>query len=266
MPGAFLYDDVTARAASVTAAAATVPTMPLSNLQDPQPRVRTRFMGSSAAILFDLGASRPLDCVAPLSGTLTASATIRVRLSTADITGAAGDAWDSGVGPAATGDEANGNVVVVRAAGPATGRYLLVEVTDAALSEIDIGLVVAGALWRMTRAQSWGYQEDRMILDRRDRNGYTGAEFPAPALSNPRFAAFETRYLGVSEIATQYRAMVRRNGAVRDVLWVPDTGLSRVEMNLRSIWGAVVQPGQADGMTRTAFPGWSRSWRVVERL
>jgi len=28
------------------------------------------------------------------------------------------------------------------------------------------------------------------MLDRRDRNPYTGAEFPVPAIVNPRMAAF----------------------------------------------------------------------------
>jgi hypothetical protein len=50
---------------------------------------------------------------------------------------------DSGTPPAHTGDEANGNVVLL-SSGTATARYLLVDVAGASLATIDIGLLVAG--------------------------------------------------------------------------------------------------------------------------
>ena len=54
MPGAFLWDDRVAYAASVASAAGTVAaTMPVSNLLDPQPRLRARWIGASASILVD---------------------------------------------------------------------------------------------------------------------------------------------------------------------------------------------------------------------
>lgn len=265
MPGGFLYSDLIADAV-LASGAASVSTMPLSNLQDPQPRVRTRFVGGTVSILADLLASRSLDCVYLGSTTLTSGATIRVRLSASDVTGAAGEAWDTGVVSASTGDEANGQMVVLRTAGPASGRYLMVDLVDAALSVIDIGVLAAGALWRVTRAQSYGYREGRLILDREDRNAYTGAVFPAPALSNPRFAAFQIAWMGRTETEAQHREMIRRNGATRPALWIPDLSLSQAEINNRSIWGAVAQPGEEAAPARPAFAGWTRSWRVVERL
>jgi hypothetical protein len=55
---------------------------------------------------------------------------------------------------------------------------------------MDIGLLVAGQLWRLQRGTAYGIREGRVMLDRRDRNPYTGAEFPVPAIVNPRMAAF----------------------------------------------------------------------------
>jgi hypothetical protein len=95
-------------------------------------------------------------------------------------------AHDSGTLPTHSGDEANGNVVLL-CSGTATARYLLVDVADASLATIDIGLVVAGQLWQLGRGMAYGVREGRLILDQRDRNPLTGGEFVVPALANPTF-------------------------------------------------------------------------------
>ena len=59
MPGAFLWDDKAATALSITSRGAAPPAgMPLSNLIDPQPRMRTRFVTNTAAILVDFAPPR----------------------------------------------------------------------------------------------------------------------------------------------------------------------------------------------------------------
>lgn len=269
MPGAFLYDNLVLTAPTFSVSPGSVAeSTPQSFLLDPQPRLRVRVFLSPASIsvLVDFGASRAIDCVAAISSNATAAATIRVRLSTADATGAAGDAWDSGIGGAAsTGADAGGNIVVVRTAGTATGRYLLVDIIDGTLDFFDLGILAAGPLWRLARAQSYGAREGRIILDQRDRNPFTGAEFPVPALVNPRFAAFAVQNMTRAETIAQNREMQRRLGAVGDALWIPDLGLSRFEMNRRAIWGAVAQPGDDVGAERVNFPGFSQAWRLIER-
>jgi hypothetical protein len=67
----------------VASAQATIATMPITNLQDPQPRRRARLMGSSATITADLGAEVPVDCVALISTTLGAGAMVQARLALA---------------------------------------------------------------------------------------------------------------------------------------------------------------------------------------
>ena len=263
MAGAFLHTNLVLSAASVTCATA-LATAGVGNLLDPQPRVRMRATGGGAAVLIDLGASRLVDCVAFVSTTATAGAVVRVRLSSADATGMAGDAWDTLGEAADTGAEAGGNVIVVRAAGTASGRYVLAELADGALAQVDIGCIAVGALWRLTRAQSYGYSEGRVIADTRDVNPLTRAEFPVPALLNPRFTAFQVALMPRAD-ADAGREMRRRLGGVGDALWIPDLSLSRAEMNNRSIWGGVYAPGADAGHVRPVFPGWTAAWRLVER-
>jgi hypothetical protein len=174
-------------------------------------------------------------------------------------------AHDSGAVPASTGDEANGNVVLLRS-GTATARYLLVDVADASLSAIAIGILAAGPLWRLARGMAYGVREGRVVLDQRDRNPVTGAEFVVPALANPRFAAFTLPALSRAEATEAHRDLVRRLGAARDALWIPETGDTRAETNRRAIWGAVNQPGEEAATARGSFPLLNRAFRIVERL
>ena len=59
---------------------------------------------------------------------------------------------------------------------------------------------------------------------------------------------------------------MRRLGAARDALWIPETANARAEMNCRAIWGAVNQPGEEAAATRGSFPPLNRAFRIVERL
>ena len=212
MPGAFLYDERVRDALALTALTATAAGMPVANLRDPQPRLRARFTGGAASTLVDFGTATPVEAVALISTNLSANATVRWRLGTLEVPNAA---HDSGTVPAHTGDEANGNVVLLRS-GAASARYLLVDVADASLSTIDIGILAPGPLWRLARGMAYGVREGRLILDQRDRNPLTGAEFVVPALANPRFAAFTLPALSRAEVAHAHRDLVRRLGAARD--------------------------------------------------
>lgn len=267
MAGAFLHQNLVVTGVGLAAVGAVTGTDGAA-LFDPQPRERARWSGTLATVLVDFGGVRSVDCVAVLSTTLGAfggAGTVRARLSATDPSGVAGDAWDTGIVAASTGGDAAGNVVLVRGAGPVGGRYLLVEVTDRTARYVDIGLVVAGALWRLTRAQSYGFTDGRLVLDTRERNDLTGAEFPAAALVNPRYTAFQIAVMPNAEAIGLQRSMQARLGAVTDALWIPDTGLTQAELNARSIWGAVARPGEEAGAVRAAFAGWNRAWRLIER-
>ena len=174
-------------------------------------------------------------------------------------------AHDSGTLPAQTGDAAGGNVVLLRT-GAATGRYLQVDVAAPGMDTVDIGRLVAGPLSRVAHGPAYGLQEGRETLDRRDRNPLTGAEFPVPALANPRVVRFTLPLLSTAEVRGEHRRMLRTLGAAGEALWMPDAGLPQSELNARAVWGAVAVSGEDGAATSDSPVGWSRTFRVVERV
>ncbi|MFN8960086.1 MAG: hypothetical protein ACK5YV_00760 [Betaproteobacteria bacterium] len=228
-----------------------------------QPRRRARLMGSSATITADLGAEVPMDCVALISTTLGVGSMVQARLS--NVANFSVTLADTGLLNAEAQDESQGNVVLVLPAS-VTARYLRVDLTDGAVPFMDIGLLVAGQLWRLQRGTAYGIREGRVMLDRRDRNPYTGAEFPVPAIVNPRMAVFTLPALSTAEARNQHRDMLRRLGAARDTLWIAELSDSMAERNRRSIWGAMNAPGEDAAISRDSLPLASRGFRVVERV
>jgi hypothetical protein len=104
------------------------------------------------------------------------------------------------------------------------------------------------------------------MLDRRDRNPYTGAQFPFPAIVNPRMAAFTLPALSTTEARNQHRDMPWRLCAARDTLWIAELTDSLAERNRRAIWGAMNAPGEDAVISRDSLPLASRGFRQVERV
>ena len=104
------------------------------------------------------------------------------------------------------------------------------------------------------------------MLGRCDRHPLIRAEFPVPALANPRITRFTLPLLTNAEIRAQHRALVAALGAAGDALWIPDTGLALAELNLRCLWGAVAAPGDEAVAVRDHPATNSRGFRIVERL
>jgi hypothetical protein len=131
---------------------------------------------------------------------------------------------------------------------------------------MDIGLLVAGQLWRLLRGTAYGIREGRVTPDRRDRNPYRGAEFPVPVIVNPRMAAFILPALSTAKARNQHREMLRRLGAARDMLWIAELTDSMAERTGRAIWGAMNAPGEDAATSRDSLPLASRGFRMVERV
>jgi hypothetical protein len=178
---------------------------------------------------------------------------------------AAGLAWDSGALGVETTAEAQGNVIALPSSA-VIGRYLLLDVASPGAAVIDLGRLVAGPLFRPSRAFAYGAGEGREILDVRDRNAITGAEFPRPALVNPRVMRFTLPLLSNAEFRTAWREMLARLAGAGEALWIPDLGLTRSEMNQRSLWGAIAAPGEEATLTRDGLNANSRAFRIVERI
>lgn len=266
MAAAFLWDNLIDSAAFVgDLDVPAIAALPLSNLLDPQPRVRARWQPASAIIYVDLGSARSVSCVALIGTTLGAVAggTVRVRLG--PDAGFGTSNWDTGAVDPQTNGAGNGNIVLVHPTST-TGRYLRLDISNLVDVALDIGRLVAGPLFRTTYSWAYGAGEGRLMLDRRDRNGFTGAEFPVPAVFNPRIMNFTLPAITPAEAIGEFRSMRDTLGAVGDALWIPNDGLSLAELNQRSIWGAVAQPGESALITRSNFRLHSRSFQMVERV
>jgi len=263
MAAAFLHDDVIASAVFLgDLGTSAQPSLPLSNLADPQPRVRTRWIPATASIYIDLGAPRAVSCLALIGTNLGAASLVRWRIGSD--AGFGVSAYDSGSVAAQTSGAINGNVVLLHPTS-ATGRYMRLEISSAGAAYLDIGRIVAGPLWRTLRQVSYGAAEGRLILDRRDRNPHTGAEFAVPAVVNPRMATFTLPLISDEEVVGEWRQMRDRLGGVGDALWIPNDELSLPELNQRAIWGAAQRPGESL-MVHANFAGHSRQFSIVERV
>jgi len=263
MAAAFLYRDRVAEAVFIgDVGVPAIASMPLSNIRDPQPRVRARWMPASASVYIDLGASVPISCVALIGTSLSSVASVRWRIS--DDAGFGVSDHDTGSLFALTTARINGNVVMIHPTS-ASGRYMRVDIDEPGAAYIDVGRIVAGPLWRTLRQVSYGAAEGRLILDRRDRNPHTGAEFAVPAVTNPRMATFTLPLVSDDEVVGEWRQMRDRLGGVGEALWIPDDGLPQHEMNERAIWGAAQRPGESL-MVHANFAGHSRQFSIVERV
>jgi hypothetical protein len=167
---------------------------------------------------------------------------------------------------AAEAEDANQGNVILTLAAPALGRFLRIDIDNPAAAYTDIGVLAAGALWRTIRSIAYSIEEGRLMLDRRDRNPFTGAEFPVPAIANPRYARFTLPVLSDAEVKASHRELVRLLGAAGDGLVIPDIADGLAERNRRALWGALNEPGGNSGTVMVAYNINERSFLVTERI
>jgi hypothetical protein len=167
---------------------------------------------------------------------------------------------------AAEAEAANQGNVILTLPAPALGRILRIDIENPTATFTDIGVLAAGQLWKTERSIAYGIDEGRLMLDRRDRNAFTGAEFPVPAVINPRYARFTLPVLSDNEVRTQHRELVRQLGAARDGLVIPDIADGLAERNRRALWGALNEPGGNAGTIMATFNINERSFTVTERV
>jgi hypothetical protein len=251
-----LYDDKIPGA--ILSGAATAGGLPLANLQDPQPRKVARWIGTSGHVVADFGAAVPVGLVA-ISGTnLTAAATIRVRLSTADATGAAGDAHDSGVVAAAADPAFNGAAFRYLSA-DVVARYLRVDLADATRSWIDAGLLLAGPAFRPWRNYSFGYTLGYQDFGLNEKSP-VGITFTSER-ARVRAAALRFEFATSAEAMGPHTELSRLCGVTRNVAVIPDP-----DGAYRSAQAIVGTLDDVLPVSHAAFNVWSRTLSIVERI
>jgi len=251
------YDDRVATG-TVTVSSELV-TLPGVNLQTKRVGMpwRTQPGVTSASVLVDFGASKTIGAVMLAGVNLSAAATWRVRLSTVDATGAAGNAYDSG--SVSAGVDVRFRMALRVTASDVTGRYLKVDLSDASLPYIEAGRLAALRLWRPQRNFSFGMSRPPIDLSK-----VTKAENGEAFVLRGNYQ----RSMGISlqavfrdELLSDAEDLMRTAGTHDDVQLCLDP--SSDNLGYDSIWGL-----------QEAMPAWElatvssskASMRIVERM
>jgi hypothetical protein len=225
-----LADDATVAASSEQSSA------PGANVQNEH--ISKKWMAvegvTSASLVFDMGSSVACAILAVLGSNMTASATLRLRGSDSDSTGATGELYDSTL--------INAGAKVGYGAAylsfvSATARYWRLDLADASLTTLQVGRVFLGPKWTPLGNQAFGWsvvsQDNSKVA-----KSYGGQSFidNRPA---PRIIQFTLSYSRATAEADMYGnafAMVRAQGVARDVLAINDTAASGY-LSEQSVYG-----------------------------
>lgn len=257
---AFGYTNL-ADSGSVTATSQQI-LLPASNVLNEHVGKRWRSSTNNDSIVIDLGSSQSIDTV--WFGGLTGSAattTARVRIATVDVTGVAGDAYDSG-----TLSDGGMNLDVAYSSGmvlissPVTGRYVRIDLADSAGSYVEIGRVFVGARTAMSRTFSLGWQ--RQWIDRSTTSETRGGQTLILKDTILRSLVLSLDNVTEAEKNGVIEDIDRLNGQSTDILVITDPDSTNLPRD--SLWGLVRD------LTPVIQPQWyttfSKQFSVKERL
>ena len=231
-------------------------TMPAAFLQNAHVARRWRSLAAPAYVVLDLLASQSLDTVALMGLTMGANGTARVRVSTVDSTGAAGDAYNGSV----TAVDTKYGTHVELLPAPASGRYVRIDLADPDGSYVEAGRLFAGLRTTFAYNHVWGWS--RQWTDRSTRTKTRGGQ--TQILVDTAFRSLDLTFDFVTE--AQRDALVeeidRVNGMHTDVLLIRDPG--NVNLARETLWGLV---SDLTAVTQPAiFDIYSKQFKIEERL
>lgn len=263
LPG-FLYNNLAAGLTPAAGSSSAEAAFPWTNLDNPQPRKRVRVAATSLILIYDLvSPANPVDTWFLGSTSLPTGASARVRSSDSDATVTGSLELDTGVVPAVTSPEYNGQVVLCFAS--TSSRYWRLDIAGAN-NPIDIGISMLGLLFRPEHGLSYDFQEGRIDHSIRDLNEDTGGEF---AISGPKkrslqfvFGATESEVRGLT---TSFSEMDRMVGASGDVLFVEDSDETALTRARDSLYGPYREVG-ASFAARATNELWTRVFQMRERI
>jgi hypothetical protein len=228
------YDNL-ADAGTLTAGSSAGDMLP-SRLQTAHVAERWRSLGTSGYFVCDLLSLRSIGAVAVMGLNLTALGSVRLRLSTADATGAAGNTLDTGADVGVV--DPNYGMFVHLLTTPLTARYARIDLADASLAYVQAGrLAVLGTLWQPQSnfefGWQWGYEDpSRQSVS---YGGQTWIEAKTPA----RVAEFTLPNVRASERTAYSFPLQRQHGLRHDILVCRDTATTNPGEDC--IWGLMTR-------------------------
>lgn len=197
--------------------------MPASSLLTPHPSERWRSLKPEAFFVLDKGGLRIGDTVMVKGLTIGPNATLRLRLSSTDSDGAAGDVYDSGL-------IANGSINLDRdyyaatwvLPSPAAWRYTRVDISDPDADAVEAGCIVDGL--REAFAYNFSYGGSMQFVDRsRVATSAAGMSLVWPD-NWYRKIDFNFEWVTPEQRYGLIERMDRVNGRRLNVLLIVDTG------------------------------------------
>lgn len=264
--------------ASLTGGGA-VSTLPVQNLQDPQPRKLYRTIGTSAYAIADFGSPQPFDVVGATATNLSAGGTSRVRASNSDPTVTSSLIYDSSTDGAAVkiGPDPRylGNVFTLPSS-QQTARYVREDLTDVTLANIDWGRWFVGAKFvpNATISEGYGFGFDDTGAQGRAVFG----QLHTRKGQRPRQCSLKLDFLSAAEAKAEMLEMQRQAGVTGDVLYIENpvdatnpAAMAFIGLVQAGSSSALSQLGQSKGnglelIINTTYPIFSISIDLAERL
>jgi hypothetical protein len=203
-----------------------VGTLTPSQLQTVHVAELWRGASNSEWILADLGGLFWLDTIALFGCNLTAEGTARFRVSSVDVTGAAGDLYDSGV-ISDLADPEYGNVVRLLPA-QVRGRFVRLDLADTSVAALQAGRLFVGPRAELTYGASPGLERGHTDLSTVDLSkggqSYVDRRTSLRTMTIPLNAIVEQDRWGIIE---QIERVVGRKDDLLAILNTASTTLSR---------------------------------------
>jgi hypothetical protein len=209
-------------------------------------------------ILADFGSQIEVGATALMNFNALADDGVRVRLSTIDATGVAGDAYDSGTSFIPTAVDPAFRIFLHVLPTPAIGRYLRLNFTLASIPEA--GRWFAGPAWLPSRSFSFGWRPPWRDASRRAES--LGQVIYIDRKIRQRGMQFSLRGITETEWATQVNEINRICGTSRDILICKD--IANSNLGRVTIWGLLEQPVDASQPEQSTdfwvadFEAWER--------
>lgn len=252
------YNDYVKDAVAITSdsALATLPAANVAAVQVSQ-RWQTVPATTTAYLLIDLGTASSIEMVALINTNLSAAATWRIRISTADATGDTGDALDTTAINAGVDTRYKKAIYVLSSA--VTGRYVKINLIDASLPYLAVGRAVVCKAFKPT----YNFSPNAQVFYRDWSNRYSAYDGQTWVLrgSMQRGFAFVLPAVTDTERNSIGEELLQDHGIHQDVLVCLDQASTNLGRD--SVWGLLEE-----------MPAWTRhangyaniACKIVDRL
>ncbi len=233
-------------------------TLPAANVQEEHVARKWRTGAvTDAYLVFDLGSSMAASVMAMLGTNLSEDATVRVRASDSDATGATGEIYDSGVIDAGV---KSGFGAIYHLFDEVSARYWRIDLSDSSLTYIEAGRVFIGPRWTPALGVEFGSWSPFVEDPSQIRRSYGGQSY-ADVLPKRRGIQMTLNYLSDDEAFDSAHAMLMACGTTADVLVIPRETSGR--NSEEAVWGLMEA---LDPILHKTIQTWSQKLLIKERL